>query len=80
MRCTVHMGTHFLLPTRSKKFSPKNKKDLGIILHPLKSEETRGNAITQPWSHSIKKMGWDGTVTNQHCSTTNSVGFTREHD
>jgi len=45
--------------TRRKKNSPKNKKDLGMACHtpPLKkSEETRGNAITQPRSHPIKKM------------------------
>jgi len=38
--------------TRSKNFFPKNKKDLGMAYHnystPQKSEETRGNAITQP--------------------------------
>ena len=42
--------------TRSKTFSPKNKKDLGMAYHtpPLKkSEETTGNAITQPRSHPI---------------------------
>jgi len=45
--------------TRSKKFSPKIKRDLGMACHTLplrKSEETRGNAITQPRSHPIPKF------------------------
>jgi len=54
---------------RSKNFLWKTKKkDLGIACHtpPLKnSEESRGNAITQPWSHPIPSlnstflMGWN---------------------
>ena len=46
-----------LCSTRSKKFSPKNQKDLGMASYstPQKSKETRGNAITQPRSHPIKK-------------------------
>jgi len=42
---------------KQKKLSPKIKKDLGMACHapPLKKEETRGNAITQPQSHPIKK-------------------------
>jgi len=45
--------------TRNKKFSPKNKKDLGMACTSYstsrKSKETRGNAITQPRSHPLKK-------------------------
>ena len=52
--------TIFLIFTRSKKFSLKNKKDLVLACHnpPLKKSEEaslRGNAITQSWSHPIKK-------------------------
>jgi len=39
-----HHELNFIVATRSKKFSPKNKKDLGMACHapPLKkSEETR---------------------------------------
>ena len=67
---TMHIGSLLIwlftsiIITRSKKFSLKNKKDLGMARHtpPLqkkkKNEETRGNAITyivytQPWSHPI---------------------------
>jgi len=42
--------------TRSKTFSPKNKKDLGMVYHtpPLKKVKKQGeNAITQPQSHPI---------------------------
>jgi len=42
--------------TRSKKFSPKKQKGFRDGLSystPQKSEETRGNAITQPQSHPI---------------------------
>jgi len=55
------------ITTRSKKFSPKNNKDLGMACTSYstsrKSKETRGNAITQPRSHPLKKCrirdGWD---------------------
>jgi len=48
----------------AKKFSLKNKKDLGMACHPQISEETGGNVITQPRSHPSKEMlnlgmGWD---------------------
>ena len=53
------MSLHCILGAvilQEAKISPKNKKDLGMaILHPSKSEETRGNAITQSQSHPIKK-------------------------
>jgi len=43
---------------KQKIFSKKNNKDFGMAYHnpctPQKSEETRENAITQPWSHPIK--------------------------
>jgi len=45
--------------TRSKKFSQKKQKGFRDGLSystPQKSEETRGNAITQPRPHPIKKM------------------------
>jgi len=44
---------------KKQKFYLKNKNDLGHGLSystPHKSVVTRGNAITQPWSHPIKKM------------------------
>ena len=45
------------MDTRSKKISPKKKgfKDSLSYSTPQKSEQTRGNAITQPRSHPIKK-------------------------
>jgi len=57
-------ATSVLLCTRSKKISLKKRKGFRNSLSyntPQKSEEIRGNAITQPRSHPIKKMGWDGT-------------------
>jgi len=56
---------------RSKKLTNKKQKILfekhkrfrdGLSYStPQKSKETRGNAITQPWSHPIPifLMGWD---------------------
>ena len=43
---------------KQKKFSEKQKdfRDGLSYSTPQKSEETRGNAITQPQSHPIKKM------------------------
>jgi len=44
---------------KKQKFSPKKQKGFRDGLSystPQKSEERRGNAITQPWSHPIKKM------------------------
>ena len=41
---------------KKQKFYLKNKKDIGKACHTtLLCEETRGNAITQPQSHPIKK-------------------------
>ena len=48
----------YLYMWRSKKFSPTKQKGFrdGLSYYtPQKSEETRGNAITQPQSHPIKK-------------------------
>jgi len=63
---------HFMLPKKltNKKqeiFSEKQKgfRDGPSYSTPQKSKETRGNAITQPWSHPIPKLYiffyWDGT-------------------
>jgi len=43
---------------KKKIFSEKQKgfRDGLCYSTPQKSKETRGNAITQPWSHPIKKM------------------------
>jgi len=43
---------------KQKIFTEKQKgfRD-GLSCYP---KETRGNAITQPRSHPIKKMGWEG--------------------
>jgi len=52
-------GIYEAYNTRSKKFSPKKQKGFrdGISYStPQKSEETRGNAITQLQSHPIKNM------------------------
>jgi len=46
-----------ILQTRSKKFSLNNKFRDGLSYStPQKSEETRGNGITQPQSHPIPKF------------------------
>ena len=61
---SVHVG-HHKLHQKQKSFSKKKtRKDLDMACHtpPLKkSEETRGNAITQPLSYPIRILGWDGT-------------------
>jgi len=69
--CYLKLATHFmcsknLTNKKQKIFSEKQKEFRDGLSYsiPQKSEETRGNAITQPQSHPIPKfyiflMGWD---------------------
>ena len=66
---------------KQKKFSEKQKdfRDGLSYSTPQKSEETRGNAITQPQSHPIKKMQNLGTSLNRDlvcCSKWRRQNFT----